>query len=181
MTATAIVKPALLDPTSTVERASYVDRRAVLSFASFRLDLVEERLWKGEQEVHLRPKPFAILRYLAQRPRRVVTHSEIVEAVWGGAVAMSESLLRTHMHDLRRALGEAVIETVNGRGYRFMALPAAGDHGPARCSARAVKQLTDALAAMGVNAAVTIVVGDPQSTRLRLTTSTESEDAAPAP
>jgi hypothetical protein len=40
--------------------------------------------------------------------------------VWG-KVAMSESLLRTHVHDLRSALGEGVVETVVGRGYRFIA------------------------------------------------------------
>jgi DNA-binding response OmpR family regulator len=92
----------------------------VLSFPPFRLDLVEERLWNGERELRLRRKPFAILCHLARRPGRLVTHSEIVEAVWGN-IAMSESLLRTHVHDLRRVLGVALIETVVGRGYRFVA------------------------------------------------------------
>src|ERR1700756_1878243 len=70
--------------------------------------------------VSLRRKPFAILRYLVQNPQRLVTHAEIVEAVWG-KVAMSESLLRTHVHDLRGVLGEGTVETVVGRGYRFIA------------------------------------------------------------
>jgi DNA-binding winged helix-turn-helix (wHTH) protein len=106
------------------------DRPGVLSFPPFRLDLVEERLWKGNREVRLRRKPFAILRFLAQNPRRLVTQGEIVDAVWGRNVAMSESLLRTHMRDLRHALGEAVIETVVGRGYRFVAnMGDAGDSG----------------------------------------------------
>jgi len=105
------------------------DRPGVLSFPPFRLDLIEERLWKGNREVRLRRKPFAILRFLAQNPRRLVTQAEIVDAVWG-RIAMSESLLRTHMHDLRHALGEAVIETVVGRGYRFVAnMGDAGDSG----------------------------------------------------
>jgi Transcriptional regulatory protein, C terminal len=54
----------------------------VLSSPPFRLDLVEERLWKGNREVRLRRKPFAILRFLAQNPRRLVTQAEIVDAVW---------------------------------------------------------------------------------------------------
>jgi predicted ATPase len=93
---------------------------ALLSFPPFRLDLDSERLWKHDQEVRLRRKPFAILRFLAQNPRRLVTHAEIVDAVWG-KIAMSESLLRTHVHDLRGVLGEGVVETVVGRGYRFTA------------------------------------------------------------
>ncbi len=92
----------------------------VLTFAPFRLDLDSERLWKQDHEVRLRRKPFAILRFLVQNPRRLVTHGEIVEAVWGKIVT-SESLLRTHVHDLRGVLGEGIVETVVGRGYRFVA------------------------------------------------------------
>jgi DNA-binding winged helix-turn-helix (wHTH) protein len=90
-----------------------------LSFTPFRLDLAAERLWKNGKELRLRRKPFAILRHLVHNPQRLVTHEEIVQAVWG-KIAMSESLLRTHVHDLRRVLGEDVVETVVGRGYRFV-------------------------------------------------------------
>jgi len=92
----------------------------MLSFPPFRLDLESERLWRGDQELHVRRKPFAILRYLVQNPNRLVSHEEIVAAVWG-KIAMSESLLRTHVRDLRQAMGENVVETVVGRGYRFAA------------------------------------------------------------
>ena len=37
-----------------------------------------------------------------------------------GKIAMSESLLRTHLTQVRRVLGDGVIETVVGRGYRFL-------------------------------------------------------------
>lgn len=92
----------------------------MLSFPPFRLDLDAERLWRHDEELRIRRKPFAILRYLVQHPQRLVTHGEIVDAVWG-KVAMSESLLRTHIRDLRLVLGEGVVETVAGRGYRFIA------------------------------------------------------------
>jgi DNA-binding winged helix-turn-helix (wHTH) protein/tetratricopeptide (TPR) repeat protein len=92
----------------------------LLSFPPFRLDLESERLWKDGEEVRLRRKPFAILRYLVHNPTRLVTHAEIVEAVWG-KIAMSESLLRTHVRDLRQVLGDGLVETVVGRGYRFVA------------------------------------------------------------
>jgi DNA-binding winged helix-turn-helix (wHTH) protein len=92
----------------------------VLSFPPFRLDLTDERLWKDGKELRLRRKPMAILRYLVQHPRRLVTQDEIVAAVWG-KVAMSENLLRTYIHELRHVIGEGIIETVIGRGYRFLA------------------------------------------------------------
>ena len=91
----------------------------MLTFPPYRLDLENERLWKDGEEMPLRRKPLAILRCLVQRPQRLVSHGEIVEAVWG-KVAISESLLRTHLCDLRQVLGEGVVETVAGRGYRFV-------------------------------------------------------------
>jgi predicted ATPase/DNA-binding winged helix-turn-helix (wHTH) protein len=88
-------------------------------FPPFRFDVRDERLWKGIEELKVRRKPFAILKYLTANPRHLVTQEELIETVWG-KVAMSESLLRTHVSELRRLLGEGVIETVAGRGYRFL-------------------------------------------------------------
>jgi DNA-binding winged helix-turn-helix (wHTH) protein len=180
MTAIAIQDP--IDHTTTSGRPSRPSPTSVLSFPPFRLDLAEERLWKGERELRLRPKPFAILRFLAQNPRRLVTHSEIVDAVWG-RIAMSESLLRTHMRDLRRVLGETVIETVVGRGYRFVAnmtnveggatasvgptaLGVARRLAPMADRARVLKQLADAVEAMGTFATVVLIVGDARDVSL---------------
>jgi DNA-binding winged helix-turn-helix (wHTH) protein/tetratricopeptide (TPR) repeat protein len=89
-------------------------------FPPFRLDSDQERLWKGDKQVTLRRKPFAILRYLAEHPKKLVTHDELLAQVWRGAV-VSESAMRSHLHELRQVLGEGVIETVIGRGYRFIA------------------------------------------------------------
>jgi DNA-binding winged helix-turn-helix (wHTH) protein len=96
------------------------DRPAeVRLFAPFRLDIRDERLWKGPQELKIRRKPFTILKYLTAHPLVLVTQEELVEIVWG-EIAVSQSLLRTHVGELRRLLGEGIIETVAGRGYRFV-------------------------------------------------------------
>jgi DNA-binding winged helix-turn-helix (wHTH) protein len=105
----------VLDPPA-ISRSD--DTSPVRSFPPFQLNLKEERLWKGRTELHLRRKPFAILRYLANHPRQLVTHQELVEAVWG-KVVMSDSVLRSHIRALRQVLGEGIVETVIGRGYRF--------------------------------------------------------------
>ena len=52
-------------------------------FGSFRLDLASERLWRGTEAVRLRPKSFAVLRYLAEHPGRVVTKDEIMQGRCG--------------------------------------------------------------------------------------------------
>jgi DNA-binding winged helix-turn-helix (wHTH) protein len=111
----------------------------MMEFAGFRLDPKDERLWKAGREVALRRKPFAILRYLVTNPGRLVTHAELLEHVWGGAV-VSESAMRSQLHELRQVLGDGVIDTVIGRGYRFAAAvvdgtpPARGNSADARDS-----------------------------------------------
>src|SRR5579862_4578833 len=105
--------------TAIIRRMSGGRGTDVRLFGPFRLDVGEQRLWKGNNELKLRRKPFAILRFLTENPLHLVTQEEVVEAVWG-RIAMSESLLRTHMSELRRVLGEGAIETVVGRGYRFL-------------------------------------------------------------
>src|SRR5688500_14744596 len=108
---------------SVTLRASHVTKEpVVVSFPPFRLDVDEERLWRGPKQVPIRRKPFAILAYLVANPKRLVTHDELMKAVWGD-VTVSESAIRTHLHELRQVLGEGLIETVIGRGYRFTGEP----------------------------------------------------------
>ena len=86
----------------------------MLSFPPFRLDLDDERLWKDGEELHLRRKPFAILRYLVEHPQRLVTQPEIVEAVWGNIADVAVRLMQRAKElagrlDDAASLGEALI------------------------------------------------------------------------
>lgn len=94
-------------------------------FAPFRLDMASERLWRNDVPVSLRPKAFALLRYLVERPQRLVTKEALLEALWPDVV-VSEDVLKSHVKDVRQALGDLAktplfIETVHRRGYRFIA------------------------------------------------------------
>ncbi|MGH7788279.1 MAG: AAA family ATPase [Candidatus Binatia bacterium] len=99
---------------------------AVISFPPFRLDLHSGRLWRGPDEVVVKPKAIALLAGLAKNPRRLLSKDELVNAVWGNT-HISDDTLRSTLRELRRALGEdskqpRYIETVHGRGYRFVAV-----------------------------------------------------------
>jgi predicted ATPase/DNA-binding winged helix-turn-helix (wHTH) protein len=94
-------------------------------FAPFRLDPGNEQLWRGSQEVRLRRKTFAVLRHLVERPGQLVTKAALLDAVWPD-VSVSDSMPAISVRELRKALGDAAekprfIETVQGRGYRFIA------------------------------------------------------------
>lgn len=95
-----------------------------LTFGDFRLDRVDGRLWRGEVERPLRGKSFALLRYLAEHPGRLVTRDELLRAVWPG-VAVGPGVVRVSVAEVREALGDdalapCYVETVGRRGYRFL-------------------------------------------------------------
>jgi len=74
-------------------------------FPPFRLDLVNEQLWRDNQLVPLRPKTFAVLRYLVAQAGRLVTKEEVLKAVWPDT-QVSEGILKGYIHDLRDILGD---------------------------------------------------------------------------
>ncbi len=94
-------------------------------FACFQLDTQNECLWRNGDRIALTPKPFAVLRYLVENPQRLVTHDELLEALWPETYVQPQ-VLRTYVLELRKLLGDDAgnarfIETVPKRGYRFIA------------------------------------------------------------
>ena len=49
-----------------------------VAFPPYRLDLTGERLWHADQEIRLRPKTFAVLRYLVEHPGRLVSAGDLL-------------------------------------------------------------------------------------------------------
>src|SRR5262245_53097266 len=97
----------------------------LLNFGPFRLDVPNQQLWRGAEIIRLTNKAVAVLCYLAERGGQLVTKDELFAAVWP-AVVVSDSALVACIGELRRALGDTrrapqFIETVHGRGYRFLA------------------------------------------------------------
>jgi DNA-binding winged helix-turn-helix (wHTH) protein/predicted ATPase len=94
-------------------------------FGAFQLDLRDERLWRGPEVVHLPPKPFAVLACLVTQAGQLVTKDALLAAVWPDTI-VSEDVITVAMRQLRQVLGDQTrplrfIETVHGRGYRFLA------------------------------------------------------------
>src|SRR5688500_11905100 len=96
-----------------------------LRFASFRLDLGAGQLWRGDEARPLTRKAFAALHYLAGRAGQLVSKDELIAAVWA-VPYVSDMALAACIREIRRALGDVaqtpqLLETVRGRGYRFLA------------------------------------------------------------
>src|SRR6185295_16294410 len=90
----------------------------------FALDLANECLWRGPRAIKLRPKCFAVLRHLVDRPGQLVTKDELLTAVWPETF-VGEGVLKVAIRQLRNALDDdskspRFIETAHRRGYRFI-------------------------------------------------------------
>jgi len=88
------------------------------------LDLKEERLWNEEQLVELRPKTWALICYMTERPNELLSKRELIDAVWPDTI-VTEASLNQAIRELRKALGDDArsprfIETVHRRGFRFI-------------------------------------------------------------
>jgi predicted ATPase/DNA-binding winged helix-turn-helix (wHTH) protein len=97
----------------------------ILRFASCELDLGRVVLRRDGREVGVEPQVFDVLVYLAVNRGKVVRKEELLDEVWGDRF-VSESALTTRIKSLRRAVGDdgsrqAIIRTVHGKGYEFVA------------------------------------------------------------
>ncbi|MGE0681236.1 MAG: AAA family ATPase [Candidatus Binatia bacterium] len=103
-----------------------MDTSQLVFFPPFRLDVQNEQLWKNGQPITIRPKTWAVLRYLVEHAGRLITKKELFNTVWADA-RVSEALPKDYIQELRKILDDdpkspRFIETVHGRGYRFIAL-----------------------------------------------------------
>ncbi len=90
------------------------------------LDLSNRKVFVDEKELSLTPVEFDLLWRLSERGGHIVTPEELFQRVWGGKAWDGGQMVQVHMSRLRRKLEKAwrehsFIETVWGRGYRFVA------------------------------------------------------------
>ena len=71
--------------------------------------------------LHLPRKEFELLRYLASNPGRVFSRQQLLDKVWGREVYVVDRTVDVHIRKIREKVGEHMIETVKGVGYRFRA------------------------------------------------------------
>jgi two-component system KDP operon response regulator KdpE len=90
------------------------------------IDLSRHLVKYGEDEVHLTATEYKLLAYLATNAGRVLTHTQILEHVWGPSYESETQNLRVFVSQLRRKLDPhsvqpQMITTEPGVGYRFIA------------------------------------------------------------
>ncbi len=96
----------------------------IVRFGDVSVDFALRQVTRAGAPVHLTPTEFRLLSVLLRSPEKVLTHSYLLQQVWGGGHAERHHYLRIYMANLRRKLEKNAarpvhITTETGVGYRF--------------------------------------------------------------
>jgi len=100
-----------------------LERPTVLEVDDLRLEPATRRVWRGETEVQLSAKEFALLETFMRRPGEVLSRYHLLEHCWDHGYENRSNVVDVYVRYLRekidRPFGRASLETVRGAGYRL--------------------------------------------------------------
>jgi two-component system KDP operon response regulator KdpE len=96
----------------------------VFQSGELRVDLAHRRVLRGDEEIRLTPTEYSILKYLVTNAGKVVTHRQLLRAVWGPAYLDESQYIRVYVGQMRQKLERdparpQYIQTEPGVGYRL--------------------------------------------------------------
>ncbi|HEV7133658.1 MAG TPA: response regulator transcription factor [Gaiellaceae bacterium] len=113
----------LLARLRALTRRAPAERPVEVAVGDLRLDPAAHRAWRGEAELELSAKEFALLELLMRRPGNVLTRDQILEGAWDMGYERRSNVVDVYIRQLRekidRPFGSDTIETVRGVGYRL--------------------------------------------------------------
>jgi two-component system OmpR family response regulator len=113
----------LLARLRAVARRGGIERPTELAVGDLRLDPATRRAWRGDTEVRLSPKEFALLEAFMRRPGQVLSRLQLLEHAWDFAYDNRSNVVDVYVRYLRakvdRPFGVETLETVRGAGYRL--------------------------------------------------------------
>jgi two-component system OmpR family response regulator len=108
-------------------RRTPVERPPVLAVGELRLDPASHRAWRGDTELELSNKEFALLELFMRRPGIALTRTQLLDGAWDMAFESRSNVVDVYVRYLRkkidRRFGCDSIETVRGVGYRLRTEP----------------------------------------------------------
>ncbi len=104
-------------------RRAPVERPTVLATGGLRLDPAAHRAYRGEDELDLSAKEFALLELFMRNPGVVLSRDQLLDGAWDMSFERRSNVIDVYVRYLRGKIGGDAIETVRGIGYRLRAAP----------------------------------------------------------
>jgi two-component system, OmpR family, response regulator len=104
-------------------RRGPIERPTVLEVGDLRLDPATHEVWRGEHEIQLSAREFALLETFMRRSGQVLTQLQLLEAAWDLGYEQRSNVVEVYIRYLREKIDRPFdlksIETVRGAGYRL--------------------------------------------------------------
>jgi two-component system OmpR family response regulator len=104
-------------------RRGPVERPTIYEVGDLRMDPATRQVWRGETEIPLSAREFALLETFMRRPGQVLSQMQLLDAAWDLGYEQRSNVVEVYVRYLRekidRPFGVASIETVRGVGYRL--------------------------------------------------------------
>jgi heavy metal response regulator len=111
----------LLARVRSLLRRGQKDRGAEIRFADLRLDPVAHKVWRGDKEIELTAKEYALMEYFMRNPNQILTRTMIAEHVWDYTFDSFTNIIDVYVNYLRKKVDRdyeiKLIHTVRGVGY----------------------------------------------------------------
>lgn len=109
----------------SVRRSAHTGDEPIIQCGDLSIDLAQRRVTVGAQEIKLTPTEYDILKILAQNAGKVLTHHQLLKAVWGDIYSEDTHYIRVYIGQIRRKIEPnptqpKYIITESGVGYRLM-------------------------------------------------------------
>ena len=110
---------------AVLRRVSDTASEPAIEVGELVIDLADRRVRRGDENIHLTPIEFDLLRVLAQNRGRLVTHRQLLQEVWGPAYGDETHYLRVHVAHIRSKIEHdpsrpRYLITEPGVGYRLL-------------------------------------------------------------
>ncbi len=98
-------------------RRGPIERPTSVELGDARLDLSSRRATRGDREIPITAREWAVIELLVARRGRVVERAAILESIWGEVTTSSSASLDVIVTRIRRKLGSESVRTIRGEGY----------------------------------------------------------------
>lgn len=105
---------------TNMRRAPQIIITKELNYEDIKIDLVQKKVFRAENYVHLGPTEFRLLKILIENPGQVFSREYLLKTVWGNNIYVESRTIDVHIRRLRKALnayGPDYIRTVRATGY----------------------------------------------------------------
>ncbi len=105
---------------SQLRRAPQPNEQTSLDFEDIHMDLIEKKVFRNGNYIHLGPTEFRLLKIMMENPCKVFARDYLLKTIWGDNIFVESRTVDVHIRRLRRVLNEHgadYIRTVRGSGY----------------------------------------------------------------